>query len=99
MAYATRNLSVLAYANGFTMWHYASPDPAREVAGFGYFDPGADLLRPGDVLFVGATDATAVYAVASCDGDRVRLAPLSFARHDGPPGPANDLRALTHEAA
>ena len=23
MAFAIRNLSVLAYANGFTLWHYA----------------------------------------------------------------------------
>jgi hypothetical protein len=24
MAFAIRNLSVLAYANGFTLWHYKS---------------------------------------------------------------------------
>ena len=28
MAFAIRNLSVLAYANGFTLWHYkAGRDP------------------------------------------------------------------------
>ena len=35
MAYATRNLSVLAYANGFTLWHYESADGAAALAGFG----------------------------------------------------------------
>ena len=28
MAFQTKDLSVLAYANGFTLWHYTTADPA-----------------------------------------------------------------------
>ena len=28
MAYLSKNLSVLAYANGFTLWHYTTADTA-----------------------------------------------------------------------
>jgi hypothetical protein len=33
MSFALRNLGVLAYANGFTLWHYkVAPDPPDPVA-------------------------------------------------------------------
>ncbi|MEJ0047609.1 MAG: hypothetical protein WDN04_16885 [Rhodospirillales bacterium] len=38
MAFAIRNLSVLAYANGFTLWHYkAGTDDQRSIGSPGYF--------------------------------------------------------------
>lgn len=48
MAFMPHDLSVLAYANGFTLWHYASADADTDAAG--YFDPAADLLRAGDMI-------------------------------------------------
>ena len=48
MAYLSKNLSVLAYANGFTLWHYATADLAAEVDTAGYFNAAADMLRAGD---------------------------------------------------
>lgn len=50
MAFETRNLSVIAYANGFTLWHYATPDSAGDVDTTGYFDDASDMLRPGDMI-------------------------------------------------
>jgi hypothetical protein len=50
MAYQPKNLSVLAYANGFTLWHYATPDAANAVDTAGYFDAAADMIRVGDVI-------------------------------------------------
>lgn len=50
MAYQSRNLSVLAYANGFTLWHYTTADAAIQVAATGYFNAAADMLRVGDML-------------------------------------------------
>lgn len=47
MAYKFRDLSVLAYANGFTLWHYTTPDIIDDP---GYFDPAADMLRRGDII-------------------------------------------------
>lgn len=76
MAYATRNLSVLAYANGFTLWHYESVDGAAALAGFGYFDQAADLFRRGDIVIATSTDGASLLTVASCDGERVQIAAL-----------------------
>ena len=50
MAYLSKDLSVLAYANGFTLWHYATADDADTVDTAGYFNPAADMLRAGDII-------------------------------------------------
>nr|BDD47281.1 hypothetical protein 5 [bacterium] len=60
MAYTASNLSVLAYANGFTLWHYKTTDTAAETEAANYFDNAADLLRVGDLLLISTdTDGTA----------------------------------------
>lgn len=50
MAYSSKNLSVLAYANGFTLWHYTTHDAAHEMVARPYFDPASDMLRAGDMI-------------------------------------------------
>ncbi|MCC7166683.1 MAG: hypothetical protein IT565_03855 [Rhodospirillales bacterium] len=50
MAYQSKNLSVLAYANGFTLWHYTTTDAAATVDSAGYFNSAADMLRVGDIV-------------------------------------------------
>ena len=45
-------LHVLAYADGFTLWHYSSQVPLPAVADPGFFNPARRLLRPGDRLVV-----------------------------------------------
>lgn len=50
MSYLSKNLSVLAYANGFTLWHYTTADAAATVDSAGYFNAAADMLRVGDIL-------------------------------------------------
>ena len=37
MAFESKNLSVLAYANGFTLWHYTSTDTAALIDSEDYF--------------------------------------------------------------
>ena len=45
MAFAVRNLSVLAYASGFTLWHCKAPkDPIEEVVAIDYFRDASDML-------------------------------------------------------
>jgi hypothetical protein len=59
MAFKSRNLSVLAYANGFTLWHYTTPDPAADVDTAGYFNDAADMVRVGDMVLANVdTDGT-----------------------------------------
>ena len=55
MAYDPNNLSALTYANGFTLWHYKTPDILDQVLDAGYFNGAAGMLRPGDFLYVNCT--------------------------------------------
>jgi hypothetical protein len=48
MAFLARELSVLAYANGFTLWHYRTS--ADDMLTPGYFDSAQELLREGDQI-------------------------------------------------
>lgn len=50
MSFAARELSVLAYANGFTLWHYRSS--ADDPLAPGYFNSAEELLRAGDQIIV-----------------------------------------------
>ena len=56
MAFDSAELSVLAYANGFTLWHYRTADRPADlvpaVPGNGYFAAANELLRPGDQIIV-----------------------------------------------
>ncbi len=52
MAFAARELSVLAYANGFTLWHYRTA--ADDLLSPGYFDSAQELLREGDQIIANA---------------------------------------------
>ena len=45
-----KELSVLAYANGFTLWHLKAKED--DVTEKGYFDKVADQLREGDEIKV-----------------------------------------------
>jgi hypothetical protein len=59
MAYKSRDLSVIAYANGFTLWHYTTTDVAASVDTAGYFNEAADMLRVGDMILANTdTDGT-----------------------------------------
>ena len=65
MAYNPHNLSVLAYANGFTLWHYITTDDAAEVSTAGYFSSAADMLRIGDMIITNAAGSGATIFVSS----------------------------------
>lgn len=61
MTATTDDLSVLAYANGFTFWHYRTGDPSAALAETGYFAAAADMLRPGDMLLANTADGGGLY--------------------------------------
>jgi hypothetical protein len=69
MSFALRNLCVLAYANGFTLWHYkAGPDQLDDVSGQGFFADAADMLTAGDMIMISAFDGGRLAAVAWAHG-------------------------------
>jgi hypothetical protein len=67
MAFAIRNLSVLAYAQGFTLWHYKAAALA-DVCARGFFDGAADMMAAGDMVLVSAADGGRVLFVAHTPG-------------------------------
>jgi hypothetical protein len=75
MAYASSDLSVLAYANNFTLWHYVTTDNA--VTTGGYFNKAADMLRVNDLIIANVdTDGTPVtkfYVVTGNTGGTVSV--------------------------
>lgn len=76
MAYNSNNLSVLAYANNFTLWHYTTTDASVSIDS--YFDKAADMLRVND-LIIAASDTdgspdTAFFVVTANNGTGVTIA-------------------------
>jgi len=78
MSFDAAQLSVLAYANGFTHWHYRTPDALDHVLLPDYFAPAAEMLRPGDQITLnlqgGTTMGLACLVVAGITGKRLDLA-------------------------
>jgi hypothetical protein len=89
MAYAPKNLSALAYANGFTLWHYKTADPAIQVDTTGYFNGAATMLRAGDFIMAntntGGTVQSGMFIVRSNTGtviDTANIADLGSVNTD-----------------
>lgn len=76
MAFASKDLSVLAYANNFTLWHYTTFDSA--VTGGGYFNSAAGMLRVNDLIITNldtdGTPSTVFYIVTGNTGTAVTVA-------------------------
>ena len=76
MSFKSSDLSVLAYANNFTQWHYRTSDDAVTTAG--YFDDASDMLRVNDVIIANVdtdgTPDTVFYTVSGNSGGAVSIA-------------------------
>ena len=74
MSYSTHNLSVLAYANGFTLWHYVTAaDGYSDLLADGYFDAAHDMLRAGDMIIAVAKTGGGTLFVSSLAGGAVSV--------------------------
>jgi hypothetical protein len=63
MAYRPRDLNVIGYANGFTLWHYRASD-AAETCAPGFFAAAADMVCAGDIILVSAPESALQLFVA-----------------------------------
>lgn len=61
-SFTVRDLSVLAYANGFTLWHYKAAHVA-DLLSSNYFGDNSDMMATGDHIHVSAPDGSALLAV------------------------------------
>ncbi len=78
MAFSVRNLSVLAYANGFTLWHYqAGSDVLEQVGSRGFFVAASDMLTAGDIMMVSAGDGAQLLCVTPAAGTDVETTRLA----------------------
>ena len=60
MAFQNKNLSVFAYANGFTLWHYSAAETLSTITANGYFNNVKTLMNFGDIIIINASDNTAI---------------------------------------
>ena len=60
MAFQNKNLSVIAYANGFTLWHYSASETMSTITANGYFNCVKTLMNIGDIIIINASDSTAI---------------------------------------
>ncbi len=81
MSYNAKNFSVMAYANGFTLWNYSTEDDLTAVKGSGYFNEIAPFARKGDMILantsVESTLAPAILSVASVEDGAVSVSALA----------------------
>ena len=69
MAFSLRNLSVLAYANGFTLWHYKSgPDERSKLTAKNFFAEAEDMLADGDLIVVNTATGPVLMAMLASGG-------------------------------
>ena len=81
MPFAIRDLSVLAYANGFTLWHYKVGNDSLSVAASDdYFADASDMMAIGDMLLLSAAEGCRALWVARAGSGSVMTASLC-----GPP--------------
>ena len=79
MAFCTNDLSVLAYANGFTLWSYRTDDAAGDRNTDAYFDPAHTLLCRGDMILANFGPRGLVFRVTESAENRVRVAVMCSA--------------------
>lgn len=79
MAFKNRNFSVLAYANGFTLWHYTTnEDTLEQICDKSYWANGvAALANTGDIMIINASDGTAIRRVELLTGGEMELKQLN----------------------
>ncbi len=67
MSFQNKNLSVIAYANGFTLWHYAARETLSNMSTSGYFDSIKTLMNIGDIIIINGIDDTKIFKIHSVE--------------------------------
>ena len=73
-----RDLSVIAYANGFTLWQYDGKDKTlEEIIKPNFFGKVWTLTAIGDIFLIRAKDSVAQVAVVKLDKELIEVAMMS----------------------
>ena len=74
MAFKNLNLSVIAYADGFTMWHYSTKDSVKDIVkDTSYFKNIWTLCASGDIVYITSKGKTSTYQISKVSKDFVKL--------------------------
>ena len=77
MSFSLRNLSVLAYSNGFTLWLYrATLEDRSSLVSAGFFDDAGDMLAEGDMILVSTVQGGLLLSVLA-DGSNMKVLPVN----------------------
>ena len=68
MAFQNKNLSVIAYANGFTLWHYKENATLATITASGYFNSVKSLMNTGDIVLINGSNGSSIKTVTVTDG-------------------------------
>lgn len=69
-----RNLSVLCYAQGFTLWHYRAPNVPLSVTDLpDFFQCATDMMAVGDMVLISATGSASLRFVSDVTETTVTL--------------------------
>ena len=68
MAFQNKNLSVIAYANGFTLWHYKENAALATITASGYFSSVNSLMNSGDIILINGSNGAAIKAITVSSG-------------------------------
>lgn len=78
MKFKNKNLSVIAYANGFTLWSYDDSElTLSEILEKDFFKDVWTLMAVGDMILVISKDCSAQIAVTKIDKQSVETKPMS----------------------
>lgn len=76
MAYNPKNLQVLAYAQGFTLWVYQTDDDKRTIYSDGYFNGASDMLRVGDHILASSAKTNFITSVVGNENGKITIETL-----------------------
>ena len=68
MAFQNKNLSVIAYANGFTLWHYKESATLATITASGYFSSLKNLMNTGDIILINGSNGSTIKVVSVAEG-------------------------------
>lgn len=78
MAFQHKDWSVIAYANGFTLWHYKSDDTMEQISAEKYFPRSViQLSATGDIVIMNAGNGTCIKQVEILSSDKMILKQLN----------------------
>ena len=58
MSFIYKDLSILSYANGFTLWYYITKDNIETVMQDNYFKSVKNLANENDIIIVNTSNDT-----------------------------------------